>query len=165
MRTASLTLMVLWVPLAGYAIGAAGCSGDTSPIQTGSEDSGATGSTGGQDSGGGQTQNDSGGTVGPSTDASPSSGLDSSSGVDASKPPPTDSGSGTNPTWVDMDFADGGANPNACDNHPGVACGWAATNNNLGYTCACLFPTDLDPWGCAAPDAGAKQTCSAGDGG
>ncbi len=38
-----------------------------------------------------------------------------------------------------------------CDHNPGTPCGWAATNNGLGYTCTCYSASQLDPWGCEPP--------------
>jgi hypothetical protein len=74
---------------------------------------------------------------------------------------------GSMPSWVDMNGADGGPNATACDNHPGVPCGWSATPNpSDGYTCGCRHPTWADPWTCEANDAGGVgMACSAGDAG
>jgi hypothetical protein len=155
MRIVALTLMVAWVPLAAYGFGAAGCSSSNSLPAT-SDDSGTSGQNGnGADSSTGQQGSPDSGSASNGEDASQSTG-----GLDAS-PPVTDAESSGNPTWVDMNYADGAADPHACDNHPGVPCGWAATNNKLGYTCACAFPKDQDPWSCSAPDSGAPATCSA----
>jgi hypothetical protein len=78
---------------------------------------------------------------------------------------PSDGGPETDAGWVDMNSADGAANPTACDNMPGVPCGWSATNNGLGYTCRCANPTWADPWGCEAPDSGAPEVCPLPDAG
>ncbi len=45
--------------------------------------------------------------------------------------------------WINMT-----GNPTGCDNHPGTACGYNATNNNTGYACLCYNGTLADGWGC-----------------
>src|SRR5271170_1886184 len=148
-----MTTKALFLGVALLGIGIGGCS-SSSPAT--SEDAGGTDTGTGQgvDSGtGGEQDSSTGGndSGGGGVDSSTSTELDS--GV-------TDTGTGT-PSWVDMDFADGAANGHACDNNPGVPCGWSATNGGAGYTCRCVFPADQDPWGCSAPDSGAPVTCPA----
>ena len=155
----------LFLGVALLGIGVGGCS-SSSPAAA-PEDSGTAQDTGtgqGIDSGTGGGQDSSTGGQDSSTGGNDSGGgeVDSSTGNDAEGI--TDTGTGT-PTWVDMDFADGAANGHACDNLPGVPCGWSATNGGAGYTCRCLFPADLDPWGCSAPDSGAPLSCPAPDAG
>jgi hypothetical protein len=53
----------------------------------------------------------------------------------------------------------------ACDNRPGVPCGYTATNEGQGYLCSCENPTWADPWGCLPADAGGGKPCSSGDAG
>jgi hypothetical protein len=88
--------------------------------------------------------------------------------VDAALPPLADAGGSDTGTtgsadaggWVDMS-----PSATACDNHPGTPCGWNATNNGSGYTCACRHGDWADGWTCeianapvtagpACPDAG-----------
>jgi hypothetical protein len=61
--------------------------------------------------------------------------------------------------WIYM------CDPSQCDNHPGVPCGYTATNGGQGYTCGCEFPNDKEPWGCQPPDAGVGKACANGDAG
>lgn len=62
--------------------------------------------------------------------------------------------------WVNMNNG-----PTSCDDQPNVPCGWNATNNDAGYTCACREGTWADGWTCelagsavtpgsSCPDAG-----------
>lgn len=174
MKLASYALVL--VPLAATAILAASCSSgddsagydtpdaasgaDSAPPPT-AKDSGTppkpkdSGSSGGKDA-----------NAGPDANEAPDANGDDS-GDDSSPPAdgafddtstPVD-GEGTDAGWVDMTLPDGAPNTHACDDMPGVACGWSATNNGLGYTCRCANPTWADPWGCEAPDSGAPETC------
>jgi len=163
MKTASLVLTAVLFSASGLAgSGLAGCSSDDSSNNPPSGgDSGVSSDTG--------STTDTG--TPPGKDASTDSGnaqVDSSTSEDSGSPDTdagTDSGTEDAGGWIDMNFADGAANGHACDNQPGVPCGWSATNNGLGWTCACVLPQDQDPWGCAAPDAGAPATCPIGDAG
>jgi hypothetical protein len=156
MKTVALVL----ASVVGVAIG--GCSSnptpDTTPDAAYGEDSGP----GTQQDSGQQSSGQDSSTQGGQDSSITTGGNDSSTLTDSSTI--TDSQTG-NPDWVDMDFADGAANGHACDDHPGVPCGWSATNTGAGYTCKCVFPADLDPWGCSAPDSGAPLTCPAPDAG
>jgi hypothetical protein len=165
MNKASLVLTALLASVPAFGLAIVGCSSDDS-----------SGSSPDASSGTGQNGNDSGnpqqgGGQDSSTSTPDSSagggGQDSSTGGggnDAGTGPTDAQTGGGDASWVDMNFPDGGANSHACDNEPGVPCGWSAANNGLGYTCRCAFPGDLDPWGCAAPDSGAPASCAV-DGG
>jgi hypothetical protein len=101
---------------------------------------------------------------GTTTDAT--SGADDSGGsADDSGEPPLDGASldsasldsasldtgihaGDAGNWVDMT-----ANATGCDNRDGTLCGWSATNNGLGYTCACRHGEWQDGWTCDAKNA------------
>ena len=162
MNKASLVLTALLASVPAFGVTVLGCSSDDSSGATpdAASPTGQTGSDSGSgQQGGGQDSSvstpDSGNGGGGGQDSGSGGGNDAGTG-------PTDAQTGGgDASWVDMNFPDGGANAHACDNLPGVPCGWSAANNGLGYTCSCVFPGDLDPWGCAAPDAGASQTCPA----
>jgi hypothetical protein len=165
MKTASWVLTALFLSASGVSAGLAGCSSDSSNNPPAGDDSGASPDSGSTpDTGSPAPGKDSG-----APEDSGSGQVDSSSGGDDgssdSGSQGTDSGSGDAGPWIDMNFPDGGPNGHACDNQPGVPCGWSATNNGSGYTCACVNPTWADPWGCAAPDAGAAASCPVGDAG
>jgi hypothetical protein len=51
------------------------------------------------------------------------------------------------PEWVDMTDR-----PSACHERPGTPCGWSATNNGGGYTCALRHPSWAEPWTCEFND-------------
>jgi hypothetical protein len=50
--------------------------------------------------------------------------------------------------WINMTNA-----PTACDERPGAACGWSATNNGVGDTCACRHGDWADGWTCDSTSA------------
>jgi hypothetical protein len=50
--------------------------------------------------------------------------------------------------WINMTN-----NATGCDHHAGVACGWAASNNGVGYVCACRHGDWADGWTCDAKSA------------
>jgi hypothetical protein len=176
MKLASYALVLL--PLAATAILAASCSsGDDSggyetPDAASGVDSAAPPTP--KDSGTPSKPKDSGSNGGkdanaaPDANESPDANGNGDDGGDDSSPPadggmddtwtPTD-GESADAGWVDMTLPDGAPNTHACDDMPGVACGWSTMNNGLGYTCRCANPTWADPWGCEAPDSGAPETC------
>jgi hypothetical protein len=89
------------------------------------------------------------------TDASVGTGDDAAVPPDASI---TDAGTGAPDTgggqivdaggWINMN-----TDAAACTDEPNVPCGWSATNNDLGWICACREGTWAVPWTCGLPDA------------
>ena len=126
----------------------------TSGVAAGTSSGGGTdgaadgsGATGAEDGGGPGTS--SGATTGTtSSSSSSSSGTSGSSGSTSSSSSSSglqngDGGGG----WIDMSIS-----ATACDNKAGTACGWAATDNGLGYTCLCYNGNFAVPWGCEPPN-------------
>jgi hypothetical protein len=65
---------------------------------------------------------------------------------DDSGEPPTDAGGGGQ--WINMTN-----NASGCVNEPNVPCGYTATNEGQGYTCACRQGTEAVGWNCEPPGA------------
>jgi hypothetical protein len=57
-------------------------------------------------------------------------------------------------TWADLNCS-----VHACDNRPGIPCGYTPTNGGQGYTCSCADLAFADPWLCVPPDAGVGHAC------
>ena len=93
-----------------------------------------------------------GGKACPPADA----GADASSPSDAAT---ADAGCVTT-TWANM-----ACSATACDDRPGLPCGYTPTNEGQGYLCTCENPSWADPWGCVPADAGVGKACPSADAG
>ena len=156
-------LAVLFFPAAA-SVGGTGCGGDDNSAGTKMPSQDASTSTdaqtgGGQEAAAGDDSSGGGGSVGDS------SSMPGDAGSIADAPSRSPSGDAaacvqSDPThWIYM------CDPSQCDNHPGIPCGYTATNGGQGYTCGCEFPSDKEPWGCQPPDAGVGKACANADAG
>ena len=155
-------LVMLFFPAAA-SVGGTGCGGDDNSAGTKMPSQDASTSTdaqtgGGQEAAAGDDSSGGGGSVGDSSMPG-----DAGSVVDAPSRSPSGDAAAcvqSDPThWIYM------CDPSQCDNHPGIPCGYTATNGGQGYTCGCEFPSDKEPWGCQPPDAGVGKACANADAG